>query len=85
MTGCKAIPYSITENMGHFDYLHLVYKPDKLSVSSFCGKNYMLLIKLFIKAYREKVYDFIDYKDYIKSSIREFFEKNTIIKGNGHG
>jgi len=65
----------ITEDMGHFDYLHLVCKPDRMSVSSFYRNYYMLLIKLFIKAYREKVYDFIDYKDYIKSFIRGFFGK----------
>lgn len=65
----------ITDNPGHFDYLHLVCKPDKLSVKAYYRKYYILLIKLFLKAYREKVYDFIDYKDYIKSFVKGFFGK----------
>ena len=54
----------ITDNMGHYDYIHLVCIPDKLSVKSYYRHYYTLLIRLFIKAYREKVYDFIDYKSY---------------------
>ena len=65
----------ITDDFGHYDYLHLVCKPDKLSVSAYYRNYYILLIKLFAKAYREKVYDFIDYKDYIKSFIKGFFGK----------
>ena len=65
----------ITDNPGHYDYIHLVCKPDKLSVKSYYRHYYTLLIRLFLKAYREKVYDFIDYKDYIKSFIQGFFGK----------
>ena len=65
----------ITDNMGHYDYIHLVCIPDKLSVKSYYRHYYTLLIRLFIKAYREKVYDFIDYRSYIKTFIQGLFGK----------
>lgn len=59
----------ITENPSHFDYLHLVAKPDHMRVGSFYFHYYILLIRLFLKARREGVYDFIDYGDYIRSFV----------------
>ena len=56
----------ITDNPSDYDYLHLVCKPDKLSVRAYYRHYYSLLIKLFLKAKREGVYDFLDYKKYIK-------------------
>lgn len=65
----------ITENPSHFDYLHLVAKPSKLSVRRFYFYYYVLLIKLFLKAKKEGVYDFIDYNEYIASFISNLFRK----------
>ena len=60
----------ITDNPSHWDYLHVVAKPEKLSVRRYYFNYYKLLIKLFLKAQKEGVYDFIDYKDYIKSFLK---------------
>ena len=60
----------ITANPSHWDYLHLVAKPDNMSVKRYYFHYYKLLIKLFLKAQREGVYDFIDYKDYIMSFLK---------------
>ncbi len=65
----------ITNNPSHFDYLHLVAKPTKLSVKKYYFYYYILLIKLALKAKKEGVYDFIDYKDYIHSFIWNIFRK----------
>lgn len=65
----------ITDNPSHFDYLHLVAKPTYLTVKGFYFRYYILLIKLFLKAKKEGVYDFIDYGDYIKSFIKNMFVK----------
>lgn len=70
----KDVEY-ITDDLTHFDYLHLVCKPDHLSVRSWYFHYYVLLIKLFLKARRDGVYDFIDYGDYIRSFIRNIFMK----------
>ncbi len=64
----------ITDNPSHWDYLHLVAKPDYMSVKRYYFHYYKLLIKLFLKAQREGVYDFLDYKSYIVSFLR-----NTIL------
>lgn len=60
----------ITDNPSHYDFLHLVVKPDYLSVKTYYFYYYLLLIKLFIRAKSDGVYDFIDYKDYINTFIR---------------
>lgn len=65
----------ITDNPSHFDYLHLVAKPAKLSVRRYYFNYYILLIRLFLKAQREGIYDFIDYGDYIKSFVANIFKK----------
>lgn len=64
----------ITNNPSHWDYLHLVAKPTKMSVKRYYFNYYKLLIKLFMKAQREGVYDFIDYKDYIISFVKNIFK-----------
>lgn len=64
----------ITDNPSHWDYLHIVAKPDNMSVKQYYFHYYVLLIKLFLKAKREGVYDFIDYKDYILSFIKNIFK-----------
>ena len=65
----------ITVNPSHFDYLHLVVKPTNIGVKRFYYYYYILLIKLFLKAKKEGVYDFINYGDYIKSFIHNMFVK----------
>ena len=65
----------ITDNPSHFDYLHLVAKPTNMSVKRYYFNYYILLIKLFLKAKKEGVYDFINYGDYIKSFISNIFKK----------
>lgn len=63
----------ITTNPSHWDYLHLTVKPEKMSVRRFYLHYYLLLIKLFLKAKKEGVYDFIDYTDYIRSFFENIF------------
>ena len=65
----------ITNNPSHWDYLHVVAKPSKMSVKEYYLNYYILLIKLFLKAQKEGVYDFIDYGDYIKSFVTNIFRK----------
>lgn len=60
----------ITDNPSHWDYLHLVTRPSKMSVKRYYLHYYQLLIRLFLKAKRDGVYDFIDYGDYIMSFLR---------------
>ena len=64
----------ITDNPSHWDYLHLVARPLNMSVKRYYFHYYVLLIKLFLKASREGIYDFIDYKDYIFSFIRDMLK-----------
>lgn len=63
----------ITDNPSHWDYLHVVAKPTHMSVKQYYFHYYVLLIRLFLKAWKEGIYDFIDYKDYILSFIRNIF------------
>ena len=67
----------ITNNPSHFDYLHLVAKPTYLSVKKFYLYYYILMIKLLLKAKKDGVYDFIDYRDYIQSFISNIFKKRS--------
>ena len=60
----------ITDNPSHWDYLYLVVKPTKLSVRKYYFYYYKLLIKLFLKAKREGVYDFLDYNYFIQTFIK---------------
>lgn len=64
----------ITSNPSHWDYLHLVVRPTKMSIRRYYYNYYKLLIKLFLKAQKEGIYDFINYKDYIISFIRNIFK-----------
>ena len=65
----------ITDDPSHFDYLHLVCKPEHLSVRMWYFHYYVLLIRLFLKGRREGVYDFIDYGEYIRSFIGNIFRQ----------
>ena len=66
----------ITNNPEHFDYLHVTFKPTKISVSKYYFYYYILLIKLFLKGRREGIYDFLDYNYYIKSFIKNIFSRS---------
>ena len=63
----------LTNNPSHWDYLHLVAQPTYMSVKAYYLQYYLLLIKLFVKAWREGVYDFLDYKGYVLSFIGNVF------------
>ena len=65
----------ITQNPEHWDYLHVVARPSKMSIGKYYYYYYVLLIKLMLRAQRQGVYDFIDYKDYIKSFAINIFKK----------
>lgn len=65
----------ITTNPEHYDYLHVVAKPDNISVKKYYMYYYILLIKLFLLAKKQGVYDFLDYSYYIKSFISKIFKK----------
>ncbi len=67
----------ITDNPSHYDYLHLVAKPEHMSVRGFYLQYYKLLIRFFLRAKKEGVYDFIDYGDYVKSFIHNIFAKRA--------
>ena len=63
----------ITENPEAWDYLHVVAKPEKLSVRRYYFHYHILLIRLFLKGKRDGIYDFIDYGYYVKSFLRNLF------------
>ena len=63
----------ISQNPGDYDYLHLVCKPENLSVKAYYRCYYRLMIRLFLKAKRDGVYDFLDYGSYIKDFIKGIF------------
>ncbi len=63
----------ITHDPSHWDYLHVVAKPSKLSVKGYYFHYHILLILLFIRAWRQGIYDFIDYKYFIGSMVKNLF------------
>ena len=65
----------ITDDPSRFDYLHLVCRPEHLSVRMWYFHYYILLIRLFLKAQKDGIYDFLDYGDYIRSFIRNIFKR----------
>lgn len=65
----------ITDNPGHYDYMHLVCKPDVLSVSAYYRAYYTLLVKLLLKAQKDGIYDFLDYGFYVRSFIANLLGK----------
>ena len=64
----------ITEDPADWDYLHLVAKPDNISVKKYYLYYHILLIKLFLRAKRMGIYDFMDYKSFIKSFLKNLFK-----------
>lgn len=64
----------ITDNPEEWDYLHLVAKPDKISVRKYYMYYHLLLIRLFLRAKRQGIYDFLDYGSFIKSFLKNLFK-----------
>lgn len=64
----------ITDNTELYDYLHLVVKPEKIGVRRYYFHYYILLIRLFIKAQKDGIYSFLDYKKYIKMFFRDLLK-----------
>ncbi len=63
----------ISDNPEEWDYLHLVAKPDKISVRKYYMYYHLLLIKLFLRAKRQGIYDFLNYGSFIKSFLKNLF------------
>lgn len=63
----------ISNDPTEWDYLHVVAKPGKMSVKKYYFYYHVLMIKLFIRGWREGIYDFLDYGSYIKSFIKNMF------------
>jgi radical SAM superfamily enzyme YgiQ (UPF0313 family) len=64
----------ITRDPSHWDYLHVVARPSKMSVKKYYMYYHILVVKLFIKGWREGIYDFLDYGFYIKSMLKNLFK-----------
>ena len=64
----------ITRDPSHWDYLHVVAMPSKMSVKKYYMYYHILVVKLFIKGWREGIYDFLDYGFYIKSMLKNLFK-----------
>ncbi len=63
----------ITRDPSHWDYLHVVAKPSNLTVRSYYFHYHVLLIRLFLRAWRQGIYDFIDYGFFIGSMLKNLF------------
>lgn len=63
----------ITNDPAEWDYLHVVAKPEKMSVKQYYFHYHILMIKLFCKGWYEGVYDFLDYGYYIKTFLKNMF------------
>ena len=63
----------ITDNPEEWDYLHVVAKPLKMSVKMYYFHYHILLVKLFVRGWRDGIYDFVDYGYYIKSFLKNMF------------
>ena len=63
----------ITHDPSHWDYLHVVAKPSRISVREYYFHYHILLIKLFLRAWRQGIYNFIDYKFFIGSMLKNLF------------
>lgn len=64
----------ITTDPGDWDYLHVVAEPTHISVKKYYFYYHILLIKIFLRAKRQGIYDFIDYKMFIKSFVKNMFK-----------
>lgn len=63
----------ITDNPEHYDYLHVVAKPGKLSLRSYYFHYHVLMVRLFLRAYKDGIYSFLNYGYYVKSILKNMF------------
>ena len=63
----------VTTDPGDWDYLHVVAKPTHMSVRRYYFHYHILLIKLFLRAKRQGIYDFMDYGAFIRSFVKNLF------------
>ena len=63
----------LTDDPGAWDYLHVVAKPGSMSVRSYYFHYHILLIRLFLRGWRDGIYDFVDYGYYIRSFLKNMF------------
>ena len=63
----------ITRDPSHWDYLHVVAKPTHMSVRRYYMHYHILIGRLFLRAWRQGIYDFIDYKFFIGSIVKNMF------------
>ena len=63
----------ITRDPSHWDYLHVVAKPAHMSVRRYYMHYHILIGRLFLRAWRQGIYDFIDYKFFIGSIVKNMF------------
>ena len=68
----------ITINPKYYDYFHVVAKPTNLSIRKYYLYYYILLIKLFLLAKKQGVYDFLDYNFYIKNFIKNILKGKSV-------
>ena len=64
----------ITDDPSQWDYLHVVAKPENMSVKRYYMYYHILVVRLFIRGWRDGLYDFLDYGFYIKSMIKNLFK-----------
>lgn len=64
----------ISDNPEHYDYLHVVAKPGKLSLRSYYFHYHVLMVRLFLRAYKDGIYSFLDYGYYVKSILKNMFK-----------
>ena len=64
----------ITDNPEHYDYLHVVARPGKLSLRSYYFHYHILMVRLFLRAYKDGIYSFLDYGYYVKSILKNMFK-----------
>lgn len=67
----------LSDNPEHWDYLHVVAKPSRMSTWRFYACYYWLITRLMLRAKRQGVYDFIDYKLYISSFLKNLFTRKV--------
>ena len=63
----------LTEDPGAWDYLHVVAQPGRLSLRAYYFHYHVLLIRLFLRGWRDGIYDFVDYGYYIRSFVKNMF------------
>ena len=63
----------ITEDPACWDYLHVVARPTHMSVRKYYMYYHILVVRLFLRAWRQGVYDFLDYGYFIRSMLGNLF------------